>query len=166
MAEQTKHPIHIRPFRADDVDFVIDRQLALYKEEYGFDSDVWRAYLKGGVHDLVAKFDQQKDCLYILEYNGERAGSMAVTHEDDETAKLRFFFVASNMRGLGAGRALFGKAVAFCREKGYKRAFLWTFSTLYAARHIYASFGFQITETNENNDWGEPITEERWDREF
>jgi hypothetical protein len=37
--------ITIRPFTASDVDFVISRQLALYKSEYGFTSEIWNAYL-------------------------------------------------------------------------------------------------------------------------
>jgi hypothetical protein len=51
-------------------------------------------------------------------------------------------------------------------EKGYRRVFLWTFSTLAAARHLYASKGFRITETHENSGWGETILEERWDLDF
>ncbi len=28
---------------------------------------------------------------------------------------------------------------------------------------MYKNAGFKITETNENNDWGTPVLEERWD---
>ena len=41
--------------------------------------------------------------------------------------------------------------------------FLWTFSTLMAARHLYERKGFLITDMHENTDWGEKILEERWD---
>lgn len=54
-------------------------------------------------------------------------------------------------------------ALDFCRNKNYQCVFLWTFSTLYAARHLYAKKGFTLTETQENNEWGAPILEERWD---
>lgn len=61
---------------------------------------------------------------------------------------------------------LFDKAIDFCREKGYKHVFLWTFSTLMAARHLYKTKGF-ITETHENNEWGtEVLEEEQWDMDL
>ena len=44
--------IKIRPFTAEDVDFIIDGQLELYEREYGFTSDIWKAYVKEGVHSL------------------------------------------------------------------------------------------------------------------
>ena len=57
-------------------------------------------------------------------------------------------------------------AIEFCKGKGYKHVFLWTFSTLQVARHLYKSKGFMLTETHENNEWGTPIIEERWDMEL
>jgi len=155
--------IHIRDYTSADVTFVIASQLQLYKDEYGFDSDVWKKYLIGGVHQLTENFDPKKDCLYILEVDGKPAGSIAITHVEDRVAQLRFFFIAEEARGKGAGKKLMDKALDFCRQAGYHRVFLWTFSTLYAARHLYAQKGFILSETQENNDWGTPILEERWD---
>jgi GNAT superfamily N-acetyltransferase len=154
--------ITIRSFRESDVDFVISRQLALYESEYGFTSEIWRAYLTGGVHDFVNGFDNTRNCMYILENNGVPSGCVAIAHADGATAQLRFFFLEPGVRGRGAGHTLLDMAVEFCKEKGYGRVFLWTFSTLMAARHLYAGKGFRITETRENNEWGEPILEECW----
>ena len=64
---------------------------------------------------------------------------------------------------MGAGQRLFDQALAFCREKGYRRVFLWTVSAQKAARQLYAARGFTITETGENSEWGVPVLEERWD---
>lgn len=155
--------ICIRDYTSDDIDFVITSQLQLYKDEYGFDSEVWRNYLTGGVNELVNKFDPEKDCFYILEVDGKPAGSIAITHAEDGVAQLRFYFIQEDARGTGAGNRLIDMALDFCRSKSYQRVFLWTFSTLYAARHLYAKKGFMLTETQENNEWGTPILEERWD---
>ena len=153
----------IRPFTAGDVAYVIEGQLMLYAREYGFTSDIWRDYLTGGVRALADNFDPDRDCILIPEKDGRLCGCIAIAHVDVATAQLRFFFVEDSLRGLGAGRQLMERAVGFCREKGYKRVFLWTFSGLAAARHLYAAYGFTLTETAENTDWGEPVTEERWD---
>ncbi|MGA9141977.1 MAG: GNAT family N-acetyltransferase [Methanocella sp.] len=155
--------IIIRPFKETDVYFVISRQLALYKQEYGFTSEIWEEYLTEGVHHFVNQFDKERDCMFILENNGVSSGCVAITHVDEATAQLRFFFLEPEMRGQGTGRKLLDLAIDFCKEKKYEHMFLWTFSTLMAARHLYASKGFQITDTHENNDWGETVLEERWD---
>lgn len=153
----------IRPFRKNDIEFVISRQLSLYALEYGFTSEIWRAYLTGGVRTFVNQFDEKKDCMYILEQHGVPSGSVAITHVDEVTSQLRFFFLEPEARGRGAGRNLLDRAIDFCRETKYEHVFLWTFSTLMAARHLYAGKGFRITDTRVNDDWGQSILEERWD---
>ncbi|MGZ7109431.1 MAG: GNAT family N-acetyltransferase [Methanobacterium sp.] len=155
--------IVIRPFTLDDVDFVISGQLKLYEAEYGFTSKIWKAYLTEGVHELVNQFDGEKDCIYILEHDGVPSGCAAIVHEDDNTAKFRFFFMDLKLRGLGAGRKLLEMSIDFCRERKYNHVHLWTFSTLNAARYLYKSKGFKITETRENNEWGTPVLEELWE---
>jgi GNAT superfamily N-acetyltransferase len=101
--------------------------------------------------------------MYILEYNGVSAGCIAITHTESKTAQLRFFFVDAAVRGLGIGRKLMDLAIEFCRRKNYQHVFLWTFSQLDAARHLYANHGFQITDTQKSDHWGKAILEERWD---
>jgi len=160
--EKSNKGIVIRPFTPEDVDFIISSQLKLYEVEYGFTSDIWKAYLADGVNELVNQFNGKKDCIYILEYNGIPSGCAAVTNIDDLTAKFRFFFVNFKLRGLGAGHLLLDMSIKFCKEKRYKHVCLWTFSTLEAARHLYKSKGFNITKTRENNEWGTPIIEELW----
>jgi len=156
----------IRAFTNDDVDYIISRQIDLYRIEYGFTSDKWKAYITDGVHELIEQFDSGKDNVFILEANGSVSGCIAVIHKEDEVAHFRFFFVEPEFRGLGAGNKLIEAAINFCREKKYKSIYLWTFSKLAAARHLYSKNGFRITATGENTDWGVPIMEERWDLEL
>lgn len=158
----------IRPFRTQsDIEFVISGQLELYKAEFGFDTPAWVAYVTDGVNELVRKFDPEKDCLLILEKGAAPAGSIAIAHDDSRTAKLRFFFIKSEYRGFGAGRRLVETAVGFCRKSGYARVYLWTFDQLDAARHLYGSAGFRITETRLNDAWSDTVLlEERWELEL
>jgi len=158
--------IEIRTFTDDDIDYIISRQIDLYRIEYGFTSEKWIAYITDGVHELVDQFDSDKDSIFILEANGSVSGCIAVTHKEDGVAHFRFFFVEPEFRGLGAGSRLINTAINFCREKKYKSIYLWTFSKLQAARHLYSKNGFRITFTQENTDWGVPIMEERWDLEL
>lgn len=155
--------INIRPYTDADIDFVVFRQIKLYEKEYNLTSSIWKEYVTDGVHRLVHQFDAQKDCMYILEYNCVQSGCIAITHIGYKTAQLRFFFLDAEIRGLGIGRKLIDLAIEFCREKRYKHVYLWTFSRLDAARHLYSKHGFQITDTHESSEWGETILEERWD---
>ena len=155
--------LKIRNFTNDDLDFVINNQIKLYEVEYGFDTDEWKSYIKDGVGALVKEFNKEKDCIYILENQGQALGCIAITHVDDEIAQLRFFFIDSSLRGMGGGNQLVKKAIDFCKEKNYKKVYLWTFSTLKPARHLYAKNGFKMTDTHENTEWGTPVLEERWD---
>lgn len=161
----TKATTHltIRPYDKSDIDYIISRQINLYKVEYGFTSDVWKAYVADGVHQLVNQFDTEKDCIHILEANGNVSGCIAITHTEQGAAQLRFFFIEPTLRRLGAGNKLMDKAIDFCRQKGYAHVFLWTFSELHAARYLYNKKGFHMTDTHSNTEWGEPVMEERWD---
>jgi GNAT superfamily N-acetyltransferase len=158
--------IKIRPFNPDDIDFVISRQIKLYEIEYGFTTEVWKAYVINGVNQLLNQFDVNKDCMYILEYGGQPSGCIAITHVSAETAQLRFFFVEATLRGLGAGHKLIDMAINFCKDRHYKHVFLWTFNDLDVAKHLYTKMGFQIKEIRENNEWGAPIIEECWNLEL
>jgi N-acetylglutamate synthase-like GNAT family acetyltransferase len=122
--------------------------------------------LAGGVQEFIGHFDREQDCMYILENNTVPCGCIAITYAGDSTAQLRFYFVEPGMRGKGAGHRLIDQALCFSKEKKYRFVFLWTFSTLVAARHLYAGSGFRITGTQINNEWGEPVLEERWELEL
>lgn len=158
--------IDIRPFKAEDVEYVIDRQLSLYESERQFTTETWKKYLTQGVLDLVDKFDENKDCMYILECDGNAAGCVAITHVSEDVAQLGYFFLEPEVRGMGAGTALLNKALDFCREKKYSHVFLWTVSAQETARTLYKKAGFEITETSENNTWGTPVLEEKWDMDL
>lgn len=155
--------ILIRPYQDKDIAYVIDRQLSLYEAERQFTSETWKNYLTQGVISLIERFNLKKDAMFILEYNGNASGCIAITHTSDDTAQLRYFFLEPELRGLGAGTRLLDTALNFCREKEYSHVFLWTVSAQESARYLYKKAGFVITETEENETWGVPVLEERWD---
>lgn len=155
--------IKIRRYQKEDITYVIDRQLSLYEAERHFTTDIWKNYLTKGVVALVEKFDPEKDCMFILECDGSPSGCIAITHTKDNMAQLRYFFLEPELRGLGVGTALLNEALDFCRQKKYPHVFLWTVSAQESARILYKNAGFELTETSENEDWGTPVIEERWD---
>lgn len=155
--------IKIRSYQEPDIAYVIDRQLSLYESERHFTTEIWKNYLTQGVLSLVERFDPEKDCMLILECNGSASGCVAITHTEDGTAQLRYFFLEPELRGLGVGTRLLSAALDFCRQKRYSHVFLWTVSAQESARILYKKAGFRITETSENENWGIPVLEEKWD---
>lgn len=158
--------ISIRPYTKQDIGFVINGQLDLYGKEFGFTSDVWRAYVADAVHKLDDQFDPERDRMVILEHNGVPSGCIAVAHAGEHTAQLRFFFLNSALRGMGIGSRLMELALDFCREKQYRRVFLLTNSDLGAARHLYGKSGFRLADSRVVKEWGEAFVEERWELEL
>lgn len=155
--------IQIRPYQEEDITYVIDRQLSLYESERQFTTEIWKKYLTQGVISLIEKFNPEKDCMLILECDKNASGCIAITHTENSVAQLRYFFLEPELRGLGAGNSLLKAALDFCRQKKYSHVFLWTVSAQESARALYKNAGFKITETSENETWGTPVLEERWD---
>lgn len=153
----------IRPFREQDIAYIIDRQLSLYESERQFTTDAWKSYLTQGVAALIERFNPEKDCIFILECDGSPSGCIAITHAQNNAAQLRYFFLEPELRGLSAGSKLLNAALEFCRQKKYSHVFLWTVSAQESARILYKNAGFAITETNANENWGTPVLEEKWD---
>jgi hypothetical protein len=53
--------------------------------------------------------------------------------------------------------------VAFCRERGLARVFLWTAAGLDAALTLYRGAGFVLVEEAANTEWAErQVTEQRY----
>ena len=155
--------IKIRPYEERDISYVIDRQLSLYESERQFTTEIWKKYLTQGVISLIENFNPDKDCMLILECDGNASGCIAITHTEESVAQLRYFFLEPELRGLGAGKNLLDSALNFCREKKYSHVFLWTVSAQESARKLYKNAGFNITETSKNESWGSLVLEEKWD---
>jgi len=81
----------------------------------------------------------------------------------NEGAHLRWFILSDALRGQGIGSRLIDTAIAFCRQQGYRRIYLWTFEGLGAARHLYEKAGFVLTEQRQGMQWGTKVNEQRFE---
>lgn len=156
------NPVAIRTYKAEDVEYVIDRHRELYDIEYGFGPE-FSDYVEKYVRKFHEHHDENKENLWIAEAGGKPVGMIALVRVDAATAQLRWFLIEPGMRGRGLGYKLMNTVMDFCREKGYNHVFLWTVSILEAARTLYKRFGFRLTESKPNDSWGGELLEERWD---
>lgn len=154
-----QQPVTLRGHRAGDMGWVTERHAVLYAREYGW--TVMEAMVARTCADFLDTYDPARERCWIAERAGERMGSVFVVN-DGGVARLRLLLLEPAARGLGVGRLLVESAVQFARDAGYGEMVLWTHSVLTAARSIYASLGFRITETHDHDDFGVHVHSETW----
>jgi GNAT superfamily N-acetyltransferase len=117
------------------------------------------------ISEFIAGFQKDKDGLWIVTSGEMLAGCIVIdsSRADTQGARLRWFIVAPEFQGLGIGRALLNRAVAFCGEAGYRRIYLWTFKGLDVARSLYESIGFQLSEEIEAHQWGIELVAQKFE---
>jgi DNA-binding MarR family transcriptional regulator/GNAT superfamily N-acetyltransferase len=154
--------IVLRDPEPGDFGWMVERHGALYGQEYGFDVRMERDVAEICA-SYVTNFQPGRDRVWIAERDGVRLGSVMVVHENESTARLRLLLLEPSARGSGLGRRLVRAAIDFSRDAGYTHMVLWTHAVLTAARAIYKSEGFVLTDSHENLGWGTPLVSETWE---
>jgi DNA-binding MarR family transcriptional regulator/GNAT superfamily N-acetyltransferase len=152
----------LRAPRPGDFGWMVARHAVLYAREYGW-TDPFEGLCAQIVADFVNNFDPQRERCWIAERNGENVGSVMLTKDSAEVARLRLLLVEPSARGLGIGTQLTAECIRFARERGYLRMTLWTHSVLTPARRIYERAGFRLTSSEPKKSWGQDVVSEHWD---
>lgn len=83
--------------------------------------------------------------LYLIARIEDRVvggGGIASFKGRDEVCELRKLFLLSESRGMGIGKALTQRCLAFALSQGYKQCYLDTLSNMKSAIALYEKFGF------------------------
>lgn len=155
-------PFILRAHEPGDMGWVIERHGAIYADEYGWDTS-FEALVAQICADFITHLDTARERCWIAEMNGQRVGCVFVVKVDDMTSKLRLLLVEPEARGLGLGGRLVDECIAFSRETGATTLTLWTNSILTAARHLYESRGFRLTNAEAHHSFGHDLIGEHWD---
>ena len=146
--------VRIRPLgQPGDLGWVVQQHGELYAAEYGWDTS-FEGLVARIVADYAADHDPAREAAWIAERAGRRVGCVFCVRKDEETAQLRILLVTSEGRGLGLGRQLVDRTVAFARAAGYRRLVLWTNEPLAAARRIYLERGFRLVDEERHRSFG------------
>lgn len=133
-----------------------------YSRHWRFGS-FFEAKVASGLSEFVNRFDREADGLWSLTDNGRIEAGLAIDGSAaPDMAHLRWFIVNEKLQGRGIGGQLLSRALAFCRQRDYRRVYLWTFQGLDAARHLYEKYGFRLTLEEPGAQWGTPVTEQKF----
>lgn len=138
-----------------------------YHEHWGFDVS-FETQVAQELSIFVSEFDDERDGLWVATANDKFAGAVAIDgqHAMTDGARLRWFIVDPEFQDAGLGNRLISRAVQYCRDRNYSKIFLWTFEGLDAARRLYERQNFRLRETHEVDQWGQRITEQKFELIF
>jgi len=152
--------IRLREVATGDLGWIVTRHAEVYEREFGFTQE-FETYVLLGLAEYVKK-DRSGSRVWIAEHGSAAVGSIGIVELPRSRSQLRWLLVEPHARGLGVGRKLVDRAVSFCRKQKYHQVLLWTLKDLTAARTLYASFGFELTEEKKGIMGGRPMIEECW----
>ncbi len=142
---------------------VAEMHALYYSQNWGFDL-YFEAKVASEVAAFLNRIDPDRDLFCTVCHHERVEGCIAIdgVNRHQEGAHLRWFIVSSAIRGQGWGNRLLQEALSFCREKHYRRIYLWTFEGLETARHLYEKYGFQLAEQKEGARWGSRVAEQKF----
>lgn len=157
-------PIIRRELRPGDLGRLVAHHGETYAAEYGVDGE-FEAHVAASVaRAATSGWPSEREGIWIVELEGEHAGSVALTDEGDGTAVLRWVVLDRRLRGNGLGGRLIDEALALARRSRYEVVRLATFSELKAAARIYRSRGFRLVDSDTAPRWGrDAITYQRYE---
>ncbi len=153
----------LRSPRPGDMGWVVQRNAAVYAEEFGWDAS-YEALVARIVADFVDNRDPAAEAAWIAEVDGAPAGCVFCVRENATTARLRLLLVEPWARGLGIGSRLVEEVLRFARRAGYTEITLWTNDILNDARRIYQRAGFTLDNENQHHSFGKDLTGQNWSR--
>src|SRR4030042_125339 len=135
-----------------------------YYKHWGFDL-FFESKVAIELSEFLRRLHEVHDGFWVASVGEKIVGAIAIdgAKHNSKGAHLRWFIVAPESQGHGIGSKLLKEAIEFCRKKKFGRVYLWTFSGLDPARHLYERFGFKLCEEHEGNQWGRPVTEQRFE---
>lgn len=157
--------VQFRPFDQGDRDWLLAQHKAHYTANDGFDSSF--GVLVGEIlDDFLAHHDPTRERGWIAHAGGRRLGSIFCVRLDEETAKLRLFFLHPDARGRGLGRQLLAECMRFAQSTGYTGMQLWTHESHKAACALYERAGWMLESAKPVRSFGQDLIEQQWRYRF
>ena len=135
--------MQIRPIQSRDQKQVKELISGVLSKEFEFGHS---AYPYGDLDSIDKVYGGKREQFFVMEDNGEIAGTVGIKEESKKTAIIRRLFVSPSFRKKGFGGLLIDRALDFCKEKGYHEAFFHAATTMKSAIKLCGSRGFKEKE--------------------
>ena len=155
--------IEIAGYVPGSIGRVAEMHANYYSKNWGFDL-FFEAKVASELAEFLGRLGEGRDGFWTALSKNRVVGSIAIDGSMAEIngAHLRWFVVDGEWRGYGLGNLLLKKALDFSSQAGHKRIYLWTFSGLDPARHLYEKFGFRLVEEHVGVQWGKEVNEQKF----
>jgi ribosomal protein S18 acetylase RimI-like enzyme len=156
------HPVTIRTtLEPGDLGYIAYLHGRLYAEEFGYGLH-FENYVLGALHEFATAYDPAKDGIWVCEHQKTKLGFLVAAHRED-TVQLRFLILLPEYRGAGLARRLMDLFIAFMRDRGYRKAYLWTTSEQETAISLYQRYGFYLSEEKESKAFDKLLLERKYE---
>lgn len=99
-----RHEISYRhTINPGDIGYIIYLHGYIYGNESNFSTDFEKYVIKTFYH-FLENYSPEKDRIWMAEYNNKIVGCIAIQHQLQNEAQLRWFLLDPAFRGLGIGK--------------------------------------------------------------
>jgi GNAT superfamily N-acetyltransferase len=133
-----------------------------FLDQYGL-SKKFGQLVKNDVDHFLTDYKPTNSEIWTAYLNDKIVGSITLDRVNDDNidARLRWFIISKEARGLGMGQNLLSRALNFAKDRHYKSVYLWTLQGLEPAGSLYRKFGFHLETAKINDQWGMYLPEEK-----
>jgi peptidyl-dipeptidase Dcp len=150
--------------RPGDLGYLIYLHGSLYARERGYGLG-FETYVAKSLVEFMERHDPDMDRVWVCEHEGRMIGFL-LAMDRGGVAQLRYFLIEPEYRGIGLGTKLIRLFLEFIKERGYRGAYLWTTDDLDTAIGLYTRAGFALAEEKKADDFGQTLTERRYELEL
>lgn len=108
------------------------------------------AYADPILDQLYEEYQKPKSVYFVIEHEEKVVGGGGLAPLENATkefCELQKMYLAPQARGLGLGKEIIEKSLAFAKEEGFLKCYLETLPFMKDARKLYEKMGFQyLTE--------------------
>ncbi len=145
MITATQAGVRVRPIAPAD-NPLIAQVIRDVSAEFGLTADKGYTVSDPNLDRLFELYSEANSAYWIVELDGRVVGGGGVAPllcSDDDICELQKMYFLPDVRGLGLARSLALQAMAFARERGFKRCYLETTASLTRAIKLYEHLGFR-----------------------
>jgi RimJ/RimL family protein N-acetyltransferase len=155
--------IHSR-FSTADIDRIVQFHRTFVADYYGLD-EAFQSQVRGSLTVFMDDYNNEKDCLWLAEVQGQLVGTIGIMHENGSVARVRWFLVHLDYRAGGLEKEVLEQAISFCQGK-YSKVYLLAATLFERLAPLAKAAGFKKVEERQLILWGQAVTDERYELEL